>query len=92
MPPTAYCRKLAQRLDTLPEHPRTRRIRLALRSQKKRKHILPLFLYIEGIVFCTNIYAQVRQLIFVGFRRESGEIRKIPISSFSQSDFLCGIS
>jgi hypothetical protein len=36
------------------------------------KCLLPPFLYIGGIVFRTNINAQVRQLIFVGFRRESG--------------------
>jgi hypothetical protein len=40
--------------------------------ESRKYDLLPLFVDIEGIVFRTNINAQVRHSNFLGFRRESG--------------------
>jgi hypothetical protein len=57
------------------------------------KMVLPPFLYIGGIIFCTNINTQVKQFIFllvldmkVDENKESPDLLSFPLR------FVCGLS
>jgi hypothetical protein len=50
-----------------------------------------MFLYVGSIVFRTNINTQVRQLIFVGFRREIGENKETSDLLYLPIIFVSGI-